>query len=514
MQKKVSFLAAIEVGSHETILKITQVLLNGEISEVESMSRTINLGSDSYRLGYITNENVSLLINTLTDFKRMISVYPEIKVIAACTSAVREASNRMFIIDQIYRKTGFTIKIYSNRLEMAGMLKAIRFKMPEFDQITKKTTLLLDIGAGSTQLTLFDESKFTFTQNILLGSLRVRDHLSILEQHTADFISLMLEYISGDIDYYRSFVPNKMNYDHFVLVGNDLATWRYIADLPLTGTVQLTIDKFNELYNTIIHSSTLELISKFDINEEQASLLLPVSMVIKELFEFTGLNYLIMPDAILADGLIINLARKLRLIKKDSKIMHDAISFAKQIAGRHHPDLRHIEQVEKLSIQLFDQLQEFHGLNRRHKFLLQISANLHNIGKFFTVEQDGAMAYQMIKSLDLVGLTDQEVEIIALLVYHHKDDLFKLAANNIHLPPDEQVVFAKLAVLLGLANTLDTGHKSKVKQIKTEKRKKHIKIILLSDQDLTLESWSFRRPARFFQEIFGMELRLSIVPEG
>ena len=61
MSEQVSFLAAIEVGSHEAILKIAQVLTNGNISEVESMSRTINLGSNSYRLGYITKDNVDLL---------------------------------------------------------------------------------------------------------------------------------------------------------------------------------------------------------------------------------------------------------------------------------------------------------------------------------------------------------------------------------------------------------------------------------------------------------------------
>ncbi|MDI9491195.1 MAG: HD domain-containing protein [Clostridiaceae bacterium] len=514
MSEQVSFLAAIEVGSHEAILKIAQVLTNGNISEVESMSRTINLGSNSYRLGYITKDNVDLLIDTLKDFRRIISMYPEIEVIAACTSAIREADNRLFILDQIRRQTGFKIEIYSNRMEIDGMLKAIRLKMPEFDQLTKDLTLLLDIGAGSTQLTLFDDQEFTFTQNILLGSLRVRDRLAILEQHTADFINLMQEYISGDIDYYRSFVPKRTNYQHFVLVGNDLDTWRYLANLPFVGTAKLTVEKFNELFNIIIQSSSLELIHKFDINEEQASLLLPVAMVIKELFEFTGLEYLVMPEAILSDGLIVKLAQDLNLIEQDSRSIQDTISFAKQIVKRFHPDFKHIEQVERLSLQLFDQLQKLHGLSKRQRFLLQIAANLHNIGKFFSVKQDDEMAYQMIKSSDLVGLTDQEIEMIALLVKHHNDDFFTLAAVNPQLSPEDQVDFVKMVVLLSMANTLDTGHLSKIKNIRTDRHKRHIKVKLESNKDLTLESWSFQKPAQAFQEIFGTELRLSVVPVG
>ncbi|NLB08631.1 MAG: hypothetical protein GX832_02985, partial [Clostridiales bacterium] len=117
-----SFIAAIEVGSHEVILKIAEVLPTGKISAIDSMSRMINLGSNSYSLGYITDENIETLIETLKDFKKVISAYPDAEVIAACTSAVREANNRLFLIDQVYQKTGLEILIYPNRLEVGEML--------------------------------------------------------------------------------------------------------------------------------------------------------------------------------------------------------------------------------------------------------------------------------------------------------------------------------------------------------------------------------------------------------
>jgi exopolyphosphatase/guanosine-5'-triphosphate,3'-diphosphate pyrophosphatase len=509
----VSFIAAIEVGSHEVILKIAEVLPTGKISAIDSMSRMINLGSNSYSLGYITDENIETLIETLKDFKKVISAYPDAEVIAACTSAVREANNRLFLIDQVYQKTGLEILIYPNRLEVGEMLRAIRFKMTSFDQLAEEPTLVLDIGAGSTQLTLFDKRELAFTQNILLGSLRVRDRLSMLEQHTSDFISLMLEYISGDLDYYRSFVPKKTDYKNFILVGNDLALWRYLAELPLSGTAELPFKKFKELFDIIVNNSSFELIRKFDISQEQATLLLPVAMVIKEMFEFTGLDRIILPDVVLADGLIVKKAEQLNLIEKDQRQTNDALSFAKQIAKRHHANLKHIEQVEKLAMQLFDQFQTQHGLEPRHRFILRMAAILHNIGKFYTVKQDGEIAYEVIKSSDLIGISNQEIELIALLVKHHSDDFFDLNYEDIFLTSREQLIFFKLAVLLSMANTLDTGHKAKVKKITTEVRKRHIKVILESNQDLTSELWSSQKPAKYFQKIFGTELRLSIVPE-
>ena len=52
----------------------------------------------------------------------------------------------------------------------------------------------------------------------------------------------------------------------------------------------------------------------------------------------------------------------------------------------------------------------------------------------------------------------------------------------------------------------------KVKDLKVEIRKKHVKLFLASNEDLTLESWSFQRPAQFFNNIFGKEIRLNIIP--
>ncbi len=508
MSEKFAFIAAIEVGSHETILKIAEITNQNSIKEIESVSRTINLGSDSYRYGYITNENIHLLIETLKDFKGIIASYPHAKIIAAATSALREATNQLFLLDQVENRTGIKIRVLSNREEMAGMNSAIRFKMPKFNDYIKKPTLLLDIGAGSTQLTLFDKGLFVFTQNILLGSLRVRDRLAVLEQHTLDFKALMKEYITGDLDYYRTFVPKRMGYHYFILVGNMLSTWRYLAKLELMGTVVLEKQKFDELYEEITNASTFLLIQKYEISEEQASILLPMSMVIKELFEVTKVDSIVIPDVSLADGILINMAEDLKIIPKSNSNDLDAISFAKHIAKRHHTDIRHIKQVERLSLLLFDKLEPEHKLSPRYRFLLQIAAIFHNIGKFFTVKQDGDIAYQLIKSTDISGMTDEEVELVAQLVKHHSKPIQALEHLDAFHNQESIMAMYKLSVILSMANALDTGHKLKVKNIDIEIKKKKVKLYIESNQEITLETWSFQKPAKYFYEVFGKEVNL------
>ena len=510
VEQNIEYLAAIELGSHEVILEIMEAGPGGKLKEIESLSRTINLGSDSYRLGYITNDNVQLLLSTLRDFRKKLDVYPDVKIRLACTSAIREASNKMFILDQVRNQCRLDLEILSNREELSGMIRAVRHKMSDFNDKTLQPTLLLDIGAGSTQLTLFDEGKFVFTQNILLGSLRVRDRLAVLEQHTLDFKALMREYISGDLDYYRSFVPVKKAYSNFVLVGNLISTWRSLANLEMEGTVVLSLECFNSLFDQVTNSSTLQLMENFEISEEQASILLPMSMLIKEVFEMTGLTEVVLPDASLADGLLVELAEKQGIVARDLRSEEDAENFAREIAKRHYTNRDHVMQVEKLALLLFDQLQVQHGLLPRHRFILKIAAIMHNIGKFFNVKQDGDIAYQLIKSSELVGLSETEIEILALLVKYHSEKLENILMCDLRLSSEDQLVLIKLIIILALANSLDTGHRLKVRGLRTEQTKKHITVFLESDQDLTLESWSVQRPAAYYKEVFGKELRFII----
>ena len=110
------------------------------------------------------------------------------------------------------------------------------------------------------------------------------------------------------------------------------------------------------------------------------------------------------------------------------------------------------------------------------------------------------------------GLTDKEIEMVALLVKYHSLAFTNLVLDNDVESNQDYLILVKLSVILALANTLDTGHKRKVKDLKIEIRKKHVKLILVSNEDLTLESWSLNKPIKFFKDVFGKEIRLKIVP--
>ena len=185
--------AAIDVGSNELSLKIFQISKKNGIEEVEHVRHATLLGSDSYKYKKIRNELVNETCEVLIQFSEKMKEYGVTDYTAYATSAIREASNSILILDQIKLRSGIKIKILSNSEQRFLCYKAIALKVRAFQKIIEKGTAIVDVGSGSIQISLFQHGYLTQTQNIMLGSLRIRELLSSLENKTDKFRKLISE---------------------------------------------------------------------------------------------------------------------------------------------------------------------------------------------------------------------------------------------------------------------------------------------------------------------------------
>jgi len=89
---------------------------------------------------------------------------------ACATSAMREAENRMEIIDLIYMKSGIAVEIISGQEEAdiifeAGKLNAI---------ITQKSNYLyVDVGGGSTEVVVYVDRQKVASNSFQIGTVRM-----------------------------------------------------------------------------------------------------------------------------------------------------------------------------------------------------------------------------------------------------------------------------------------------------------------------------------------------------
>ena len=123
----------------------------------------------------------------LNDFISIMKSYKVEAYRAYTTSAIREAKNRVILLDYLEKKTGLKIEVLDNAEQRFLDYKSIAAQANEFNRIIEKGTAILDVGGGSVQVSLFDKDSLVSAQNIRIGNLRIRERVAAIEAYARPF---------------------------------------------------------------------------------------------------------------------------------------------------------------------------------------------------------------------------------------------------------------------------------------------------------------------------------------
>ena len=149
--------AAIDIGSSEISMKIYEISSKKGIKTIESVVMPYSLGIETYtnrRISHTSIENICIILNDLKNMMREYNV-EEYSVCAA--SAVREADNGILVLDRIKLATGLNVEILSNSEKRYLYYKALVADEVCFKKVANEKALLLDVGAGSVQISIYDD---------------------------------------------------------------------------------------------------------------------------------------------------------------------------------------------------------------------------------------------------------------------------------------------------------------------------------------------------------------------
>ncbi|MDO5033426.1 MAG: HD domain-containing protein [Eubacteriales bacterium] len=496
------YLAVINLGSHEISLSICQLRQRECPKLLEKVGRALAFGADTYSAGLISDEKIVELMEVLADFQLKLKEYPGIELVAVTESAIREARNRLFILDLIQRKTGIPVAVLSNNEQVYYQLLALAYKLDKFEDLIAEPTLVVELGAGSIQFTLYDEGKLLGTQNMKLGSLRIASVLEELREHASNFEDYVLEFISGDLAYYKSHQGQVDQVKHLIINGSNLYYLRKLAGLRPESKALLGQDDLKQALKILTHKSAQELIREDRLPSEHVSLLLPTALIVGEVFRFTGLDQAYLPDTSMEEGIILAYAMRESRFKLAHDFVADRLHLARSISQHYKTDQAHCGQVEKLALQIFDETKKLHGLGASDREMLQLAAILHNVGKYISITRDDRRSYDIVKSTEIPGMSDQDMEFLAELIYVH--DFRKFQDTAIQSLQDQNLTLRlfKLAAILVIANAMDISHRQKISAVKLQNKKGRPRFLLYSPEDITLELWNLDQAKLFFDKVF------------
>lgn len=505
-----STFAAIDVGSNELSLKLFELSKKNGIQELEHVRHAIELGADTYKYKKIRYALVNEMCEVLSQFSEKMKEYQITDYVAYATSAIREASNSILILDQIKLRSGIKVKILSNSEQRFLCYKAIAQKMGSFQKIIQKGTALVDVGSGSIQITLFQHGSLQMTQNIKLGSLRIRELLGSLENQTNNFIQLISEYINNEMVTFSELFLRDQKIENLIVTGDQLnflmqLTSKQLADSPVSAK------EVNAYFESLL-SKPIDAISRniassknIAISREQVSLIVPTALIYHKIFDETNAKNIYFSGVTLCDGIVAEYAEKKEKIISQHDFANDILSCAKNIASRYHCNSAHNENVAYLALNIFDSIRKVHGLGKRERLLLEIAIILHSCGDFINLNRSRENSYHIIMSTEIIGLSHKEREIVANLVRYSPDTFPRYSHFIDSMEKDTYIKLSKLFAIFLIANALDKSHKQKITDIKISLKQNILSITANTVEDITLEYGLFDEKANFFEEVYGLK---------
>lgn len=285
---------AIDIGTNAARLLIGEVTRNEKSSYVSKVSYTripLRLGETVFEEGKIPRKKEEEFLKTMQAFKLISEIF-EVKELRACaTSAMREAENGKEVQKKILKKTGIPIEIISGD-EEAEIIFSTFFLL----KIDKKSPfIVVDVGGGSTEISLFSKGKRIAAKSFKIGTIR------LLKKKTQAKIWKDIEkWLGNNIDLDSSIrvyaTGGNINKAHKILGG---------------GYMQpQSVEKLKSLKDELSALSLDERITKFQLKPDRADVIVPALEIYLFIMKIINCQEIIVPKIGLADGMIYDMHMK------------------------------------------------------------------------------------------------------------------------------------------------------------------------------------------------------------
>lgn len=289
---KVHKLAAIDIGSNSIRLLVSNVITDKKNTLFKKSSLTrlpIRLGSDAFGKGKISKKNILKLKTGMQAYRRIMEVH-EVEMYRACaTSALREASNGQEVTEMLLEETGVNIELIDGKEEAriifnSEMISSIR------DQ--EDTFLYIDVGGGSTELTLFYKDQIRASRSFKIGTIRLLKDMVHKENWDE-----MRDWIRAETK----------GLDDILMVGSGGNINRTFKMSDKKAGQALSLDYIETTYNLLQKFTPEERMIKFDLNPDRADVITHALKIYKSAMNWSGSERMLVPKKGLADGMVRNM---------------------------------------------------------------------------------------------------------------------------------------------------------------------------------------------------------------
>ena len=164
-------IAAIDVGTNSIHMIVCRIRPDLSFEVVDREKDMIRLGAGGLEGRRLTETSMAVAMHTLSKFKRLAESHAVDEIIAAATSAVREATNGAEFIASVHRDIDIRVKVISGAEEARLIHHAALYA----SGAGPKRAVVIDIGGGSTEITSGTLSRMQMGRSFKLGAIRLTE---------------------------------------------------------------------------------------------------------------------------------------------------------------------------------------------------------------------------------------------------------------------------------------------------------------------------------------------------
>lgn len=280
--------AAIDIGSNAVRLLIADISKTSRGYEYKKNTLVrvpLRLGDDAFLDQKISDRKIEDLIKTMSAFKNLMDVYHVTTYLACATSAMREAKNGLEIVKKIKKIANIDLEIIEGQRE-ANIIYANHI---EETLDIRKSYLYIDVGGGSTELSVFVNKLPVASRSFDIGTIRILDNQD--KDETWEEMRLWV----------KEQTKHLKNLAGIGTGGNINKLFKMSGE---KDGHPLPFLKLRSMFNDLNSHSLKERITVFSLKPDRADVIIPACEIYLTLMKWTGIKQIYVPSVGLADGII------------------------------------------------------------------------------------------------------------------------------------------------------------------------------------------------------------------
>jgi exopolyphosphatase/guanosine-5'-triphosphate,3'-diphosphate pyrophosphatase len=474
--------------------------------EIVSLRAPVRLGAEVFTSGKLASASIGQACAALREFRLAMDEAEVDAYRATATSAVREAQNGATLVERARRETGIELEIIEGVEEARLIQLAVVRNVP----LSDKKSLLIDLGGGSTELTLLDRGQNAFSISLPLGTVRLLETVlhgaRTLGKNEARLLAEMIDRALGEVPQHVL----RTDFDLVVGTGGNIDTLAELCPFKGGPDVARAIDvaQLRQLFTRLCSMTPVERRDAYGLRPDRADTVVPAASILLRLADSLRSSSIAAPGVGLKDGILEELVDKHFHVWDTAREAQSVIDACLRLGRRYQFDEAHGQLVAKLAGLLFDDMQNVHQFGERERLLLRAAAILHDIGDFVRYDGHHKHSYYLIQHSDIMGLSPDERAVVANIArYHRKSPPDPAHPNFRELDKDGRGKVRGLAAILRIADALDREHRGKVDSVRgvVDRTKARLLLFVTGEPERDLEEWTVKAKSELLRDVYDLD---------